>query len=113
MLPTRLVHAALVGSLALAALACGGNGPSATPTPGGAAAQPAPATPLPLALPTNSVQGAGAAYSSVAGVYTLAIDLSQTNPTAALEPVRLGQAAGDAYAVDVTGFLTESPCSGC
>ena len=64
----------------------------------------------PLPGPLQATPGSGTSFS---GLYELQFDFSGEAPAAELVPVRFGQAAGDDFAVDITNFLSLSPCSDC
>lgn len=51
----------------------------------------------------------GQAGASAMGLWQVEV----TSEGAALSPVRTGRLIGDSYAIDITGFFTQDPCSTC
>ncbi|MEO7994599.1 MAG: hypothetical protein ABI743_09390, partial [bacterium] len=105
----RTTFAGLAALLALQLVACSGGG-----SPDPVAPAPSPAHPAASQDPIipSGVPGGPETFQALSGVYSLDI-AGGASPSATLEPERLAEAKGDAYAVDATNFLRVSPCHDC
>lgn len=88
--------------LMAAAFGCSG-GPTVTPDPTGQEEL--------NSLPTVSTSGSSEYNSGMLGVYNITLD--PTNVTGTIDPIRTTASADVLESVDITGFMTGSPCIDC
>lgn len=97
--------------LLLLMMACSSSTPAPTTTN-----TPVTSAALPAAAPSHQTWEAGgmAGGTGLLGVAQLSLSgLDNGNPIAELTPVRIAQAIGDTFDVDITDFLKSSPCRDC
>lgn len=99
-------RSAMTATLALLALGCGGatsQPPATSPT-----TQVVPPSIAP-AWTSGDYQGG----NGLLGLYQIQLTSLDAQPAAEVLPFRFAQAIGDTFDVDISNFLSQSPCKGC